>query len=142
MITGKTTLDELINEYGLIKSGMIEVWNDRIKRKQDKIVKEKNVEELSEFIAEFAQSGVLYKTKTLTEAILKEKPNMFQHISDPEKKRYAAHSMITAGLKKLVASEKFVVVNKTNNHAHNRYGLKPDLEEIPTFESILDISKD
>jgi len=131
-ITLKTTLKDLI-EIGLIEKSMIDVWNSRIERKSRSDRRQQHFTEVNDFIKENLQEGVAYKTGNFLEDVLKEKSHIGSHMGEGQRKYI--HTLITLSLKSLVDDGTLIVFNNTNNHAHNRYGLKPDLDKVPTFET-------
>lgn len=132
-ITQNTTIKELI-ELGAIDKGMISVWNSRLDRQSRSSRRQNDFDEVKAFIKENAAEGVAYKTGNFLEDVLKEKSSIGDHLTGDEKRKYV-HTMITLSLKSLVDDDVFVVFNTTNNHAHNRYGLKPNLDEVPEFST-------
>lgn len=131
-ITQETTVKELI-ELGLFESGLIDVWNSRLEKREKKSEKSVQVSQVSEFILQNLQDGMLYKTGNFIKPVIENFPSFVEGEKTDRDKAVLAHKIITSALKSLVESDKLVVVNTTNNHAHNRYALKPNLEEVPTF---------
>lgn len=131
-IKESTTIKDLI-KMGLIQKGMIDVWNSRIERQDRKSRREGHFNEVLSFIKENAKEGIAYKTGNFLGDILKEKPHIGDHMGE-DRPKYV-HALITHSLKSLVSEGTFIVFNNTNNHAHNRYGFKPNLDEVPEFST-------
>ena len=132
LIDENTKLKDLI-EMGLVQPGMIGVWNDRLERNSKKESKQNDKLEVLSFIKENAKEGIAYKTGNFLDDVLKEKPHIGQDLGEGRIKY--VHTLITLSLKTLVDDGTFVVFNNTNNHAHNRYGFKPNLNEVPEFST-------
>lgn len=131
-INFETTLAQLIS-HGLIESGMVAVWNSRLERIRSKGQQQVERAQITSFIQANLSEGVLYKTKDFLSEVMNQFPEMFEAESNERNKVLKAHNLITLSLKRLVENDVLVVINETKNHAHNRYGLKPNLEEVPEF---------
>lgn len=131
-INFETTLAQLIS-HGLIESGMVAVWNSRLERIRSKGQQQVERAQITSFIQANLSEGVLYKTKDFLLEVMNQFPEMFEAESNERNKVLKAHNLITLSLKRLVENDVLVVINETKNHAHNRYGLKPNLEEVPEF---------
>lgn len=131
-ISNETTVKQLI-ESGLISASLVDVWNSRLEREARKSAQSKQVDTLSAFILGNLQAGKLYKTGDFIKDSIAKFPEFVASESDLKDKRIKIHKLITSALKKLVKNEDIVVINTTNNHAHNRYGLKPDTDAVPDF---------
>ena len=138
MITPETTLTELFN-LGFLKSSIIDSWNSKLAKQKIKQQRQEQVAELMTFISDNAEESLLYKTGNFLNDCLEEYPEYVDDVSGNDK-RVKMHKLITTALKNLVSDGTMEVINKTGNHAHNRYGLKVDREALPEFATIKEIS--
>lgn len=129
------TLEECF-ESGFVTESMIETFNKRILRQQRKSLTAERVNIISQFIKDFVKPETLYRTNDFMTKCMEEYSEFVDDVPGFQDKRVEIHKLITRSLKHLVNEGIMEVVNKTGNHAHNRYGLKVDREELPVFTPV------
>ena len=141
IISNDMTLTQCI-EIGFVTQGQVDSFNKKLERHNKRELDKKRILEISEYITEHSQEAKLYRTGDFMKRCMEDFKQFIDDTPGFEDKRVVIHKLITRSLKKLVNDGVMVVTNSTGNHAHNRYGLTPDLDELPAFASIAEIEEE